>query len=427
MQIIENDKIKEKVFIKKLENGLTIMFIPKKGVQKKYIIWGVNYGSVDNHFKINNEEVTVPDGIAHYLEHKMFEQRNGKNSLDVLTSIGVDANAYTTNNYTAYLYECTDNFYEALDEFMDYVQNPYYTDENVEKERGIIEQEIMMYNDYPDWEMYMNAMRLMYHNNPIKIDIAGTKETIAKIDKESLYKVYNNFYTPENMAIVVCGDFDEKEIFDELEKRVIIKSNPNEIKRLVEEEPDTIFQKRKEVNMDISMPIFTIAYKDKILDNKEMIKKDLAIEIIMQIIIGQSSNLYKKLYEEGLIFADLGFDYEFARNYAHCYIQGQTFDVDKVISEIKNEFDYFISQGISEKDFNRTKRKIYGNFVRAFNDVSSIGNSFINKYFKGSNLFDYIEEFEAINKEYVEEVLRTVFDEEKKVISIVNPLNQGEE
>ncbi len=427
MQIIENDKIKEKVYIKKLQNGLTIMVIPKKGSQKKYIIWGVNYGSVDNHFMVNDEEFKVPDGIAHYLEHKMFEQRNGKNSLDVLTSLGVDANAYTTNNLTAYLFESTDNFYEALDEFMDYVQNPYYTDENVEKERGIIEQEIMMYDDYPEWAMYMNAMRLMYHNNPINIDIAGTKESIAKIDKENLYRVYNNFYVPENMAIVFCGDIDEKEIFEELEKRITMKSNSNDVKRIIADEPEEIVEKRKEINMDISMPIFTIAYKDKKYDDKDMVKRDLAVEIIMYIIIGKSSSLYRRLYEEGLIYSDFGFDYEFARNYSHVYIQGQSYEVEKVINEIKNEFDYFINQGISDKDFSRIKRKLYGDFVRAFNDVANIGNNFINKYFKGSNLFDYIEEFEALNKDYVEEVLKEVFKEEKKVVSIVNPIQNEEE
>ena len=142
MQIIENSKVKEKLYIEKLENGLTVMIIPKKGIQKKYIIWGTNYGSNDNKFIVPGEtEVTeVPKGVAHFLEHKMFEQENGKNSLDVLTALGVNANAYTTNNHTAYLYECTDNFYEALDEFMNYVQHPYFTDENVEKEKGIIGQ-----------------------------------------------------------------------------------------------------------------------------------------------------------------------------------------------------------------------------------------------------------------------------------------------
>lgn len=163
MQIVESSKVKEKVYVEKLENGLTVAIIPKKDILKKYAIWGTEYGSIDNNFKIDKtgEEVRVPDGIAHYLEHKLFEQENGKNSLDVLSSLGVDANAYTTNNHTAYLFESTDNFYEALDEFMDYVQSPYFTDENVEKERGIIGQEIMMYDDYPDWKLYMNGVKCM--------------------------------------------------------------------------------------------------------------------------------------------------------------------------------------------------------------------------------------------------------------------------
>ena len=163
MQIIENLKIKEKVYTEKLENGLTVMIIPKENTRKKYIMWGVNFGSIDNHFidPKTKQEVNIPDGVAHFLEHKMFEQESGKNSLDALSELGVDANAYTTTNHTAYLFECTENFFPALDELMDYVQHPYFTDENVEKEKGIISQEIMMYDDYPEWAVYMNAIRAM--------------------------------------------------------------------------------------------------------------------------------------------------------------------------------------------------------------------------------------------------------------------------
>ena len=214
MQVIENLKVKEKLYIEKLENGLTVMIIPKEGIQKKYIIWGTNYGSNDSEFIVPGEDkvTKVPNGVAHFLEHKLFEQENGTNSLDTLTALGVNANAYTTNDHTAYLYECTDNFYEALDEFMDYVKHPYFTDENLEKEKGIIGQEIMMYDDYPDWRVYLNTMQAMYHNNPIKIDITGTIETISKIDKDILYKCYNTFYNPANMALVVAGDFKPDEI-----------------------------------------------------------------------------------------------------------------------------------------------------------------------------------------------------------------------
>ena len=420
MQIIENSKIKEKMYIEKLENGLTVMFIPKKGAQKKYIIWGVNFGSVDNKFIIgDSEEVThIPDGIAHYLEHKMFEQRTGINSLDTLSSLGVDANAYTTNNYTAYLYECTDNFYPALDEFMDYVQNPYYTAENVEKERGIIEQEIAMYDDEPDWALYMNTLKLMYHNNPIRIDIAGTKESISKITEKTLYTIYNNFYTPENMSIAVCGDFEPEEILSEIKNRMIIKNNNQKITRVYSEEPEEIKDKKKEVQMQISMPMFMLGYKVPMV-NENMVKKDLAIEILGNIIIGSSSKLYKRLYEEGLILSEFSFDFEFARNYSHVIIQGNSKNPEKVIEEIKNEMEFFINQGISDEEFERQKKKVYGNLVKNYNDVSTIGNMAMSNYFKGINMFLYFEEFETLSKEYLEEILKNIFTEDKKVISIV--------
>lgn len=420
MQIIENSKIKEKMYIEKLENGLTVIIIPKKGVQKKYINWGVNFGSVDNKFIIGDStEVTkIPDGIAHYLEHKMFEQRSGINSLDTLSSLGVDANAYTTNNYTSYLYECTDNFYEALDEFMDYVQNPYYTAENVEKERGIIEQEISMYDDEPDWALYMNALKSMYHKNPIRIDIAGTKESIAEINEKTLYTIYNNFYVPENMVISVCGDFEPEDILSEIKKRMTLKSQNKKIVRIYDDEPLNIFNKKTEVQMEISMPIFMIGFKDK-MDNTNIIKKDLAIEILSNIIIGRSSKLFQKLYEEELILSEFGFSYEYARNYAHVIIQGASKNPEKVIDEIKSEMEFFKNRGLPEEDFERMKKKVYGEYVKSYNDVSTIGNMAISNYFKGINMFLFFEEFETITKEYVEEVLKEVFDEDKKVISIV--------
>ena len=178
MKIIESLKLREKEYIEKLENGMTVIIISKPELDKKYVIWGTHFGSIDNRFIMPNsgEEVFIPDGVAHFLEHKMFEQPNGTNSLDTLMALGLDANAYTTNDHTAYLLECTDNFYEGLDELMDYVQHPYFTEENVEKEKGIIAQEIKMYDDEPGWRLYMNAMDCMYKENPIKIDIAGSVE-----------------------------------------------------------------------------------------------------------------------------------------------------------------------------------------------------------------------------------------------------------
>lgn len=215
------------------------------------------------------EPTEVPKGVAHFLEHKMFEQESGINSLDTLTALGVEANAYTTNDHTAYLFECTENFYPALDELMDYVQHPYFTDENVEKEKGIIGQEIMMYDDYPEWKVYLNTLEAMYHEHPVKLDITGTIETISHIDKDILYKCYNTFYNPANMAMVICGDFEPEKLLEEIKKRLIEKKANGEIKRIYPEEPESIVKEKTEQKMDVSEPLFTIGIKDKVATQKE--------------------------------------------------------------------------------------------------------------------------------------------------------------
>ena len=421
MQIIENNKIKEKIYIEKLENGLTIMVVPKK-TRKRYIVWSANFGSIDNKFYAPGENIltVVPDGIAHYLEHKLFEQENGTNSLDVLSSIGVDANAYTTNDHTAYLYECTENFEEALDEFMNYVQNPYFTDENVEKERGIIEQEIMMYDDYPEWVIYMNAMKCLYKDNEMNIDVAGTKETIAKINKEKLYKIYNSFYRPENMIIVLSGNFVPEEIIEKVKSKITMKSNPNETKRVYNKEPPEISQKYIEHNMDVSMPMALIGYKDNDL-NHEVIKKDIAISILGNIIFGKSSKLFEKLYEEGKIFSEPSINYEFSKTFAHILIQLQTNFVDDVINEISQTIGNLKRDGIEEEDFERSKKRIYGDLVKDYNDVSNIASGIVADYFRDINSFDYFEEFSSINKEYTEKILKELFVDSKKVVSVIKP------
>ena len=317
MQILENLKVKEKLYFENLENGMTVMIIPKKNMRKKYMIWGTNYGSNDNVFVVPGEEkeTTVPNGVAHFLEHKMFEQENGKNSLDVLTALGVEANAYTTNTHTAYLFECTDNFYEAMDELMDYVQHPYFTDENVEKEKGIIGQEIMMYDDYPDWKVYLNAMKAMYYNNSVKIDIVGTIESISKIDKEILYKCYNTFYNPGNMVMVICGDFEPEKLLEEIKKRLLPSKTEGKIQRIYPEEPEKIVKEEIEQKIDVSQPIYTIGIKDTPPDfsNKiSIVIKEIAIQILLDIMLSDSSNLYKKLYNEGIVFGGIGYNYEFS-------------------------------------------------------------------------------------------------------------------
>lgn len=422
MQVIENLKVKEKMYIEKLENGLTVIIVPKNNLQKKYVIWGTNFGSLDNHFiepKTGNE-ISIPDGVAHFLEHKMFEQESGVNSLDTLSALGVDANAYTTNDHTAYLFEATDNFYEALDELMDYVQHPYFTDENVEKEKGIIGQEIKMYDDHPGWQLYMNAMRCLYKVNPIKIDIAGSVESISGINKEILYTCYNTFYNPANMTMVICGDFVPEEILKEVKNRLVEKDKQAEIKRLYEKEPEEINEKSIEVTMDVSNPLFMLGFKDKINKDENMVKKHITVEIILDMLLGSSSELYKKMYEEGLILSTPDLDYEFSREYAHVLISGQSKDPKKVIEKIQNELNSMKEKGLEEEHFNRIKKKIYGGYVVEYNDPGSIARMILADGFKGINSFEYLESYNLITLDYAKQVLNDIFREDNMVFSIVN-------
>ena len=423
MKIIENSRIKEKAYIEKLENGMKVIIIPKPNLDKKYIIWGTHFGSIDNRFIMpkTGEEVFIPDGVAHFLEHKMFEQPNGTNSLDTLMALGLEANAYTTNDHTAYLFECTDNFYEGLDELMDYVQHPYFTDENVEKEKGIIAQEIKMYDDEPNWRLYMNAMDCMYKNNPIKIDIAGSVESISKITPEVLYKCYNTFYNPSNMIMVVCGNFVPEELLKEIKKRLLPKEAQGEIKRIYPPKENSINKEYKEVEMEVSMPIFAIGYKDmEGMENKpEIVKKHIAIEILLNMIIGKSSETYKELYEKGILISQPDIDYEFSDEYAHITISGESKAPQTVKEKIEETVEKFKEDGLDNEHFARIRRKVYGDYVAEYNSVGDIARMFLADSMKGINSFDYIDEYNNVTKEFTEKVLKNVFKKENMVMSVV--------
>ena len=426
MQEIECSKIKEKVYIETLDNGMKIMVIPKSNTKKKYAICGTHFGSMDNHFIMpkTNEEVFIPDGVAHFLEHKMFEQPDGTNSLDTLMALGLDANAYTTNDHTAYLFECTNNFYEGLDELLDYIQHPYFTDKNVEKEKGIIAQEIKMYDDDPGWQLYMNLMDCLYKKNPIKIDIAGTVESISKITPDVLYKCYNTFYHPSNMTMVVCGDFNPKEIINEINKRILLKEKQEEIKRIYPIECEDINKKEKTCKMEVSMPLFMIGFKvNNIEDTIEEVKRKIAVEIILNTIIGSSSKLYQKLYEEGLLLAPPEVDIETSKNYSHILIASSSKNPYEVKKQIDEKILEMQTNGIDKNDFERIKRKIYGSYVIEYNNVGEIARMFLTDNMNNINSFDYIEAFENVDLEYTNKILKDLLRNDKEVISIVEPKN----
>lgn len=422
MREIENKNIKEKCYMEKLENGLQVIIIPKKEIQKKYIIWATKFGSIDNTFidSTTGEKVVIPDGVAHFLEHKMFEQKNGVDSLYVLMALGLDANAYTTNDHTAYLFECTDHFYEGLDELMDYVQNPYFTDQNVEKEKGIIGQEIGMYDDDPGWQLYINAMDCLYEKNPIKVDTAGTVETISGINPEMLYKCYNTFYHPSNMVLTVVGDFEPEEILAEIKKRLKDNEARGEITRIYPEEKLEINKKYAEKEMEVSLPLFMIGFKDNIKDKyNEVVKRHIAIEIILNMLIGKSSNLYNELYKEGYLLSQPDLEYEFGNEYSHVLIGGQSKNPQKVYEKIAEKIQEMRNNNINVQEFERIKKKIYGDYAVEYNNVADIGRMFTSDYIKGINSFEYMDKFEEIDAEYAKQVLKEIFTEDKMIMSVI--------
>ncbi len=420
MQSIENLNVKEKMYIEKMKNGLTVIIVPKENTNKKYAIIGTHFGSIDNEFIIPGEEknTKIPDGVAHFLEHKMFEQENGKNSLDVLSNLGVDANAYTTNDYTAYLIEGTNNFEEAFKELMNYVQHPYFTDENVKKEQGIIAQEINMYQDDPGTQVYMGALKCMYNNNPINIDIAGSVESISNINKEILYNCYNTFYNPSNMCLVLCGNFEPESTIKMVEENLIEKEQQGEIKRIYPEEKPEIKEKEAENTMNISQPIFVIGIKEN-ADKVASAKKILTVEILLEILLGKSSELYKKLYENKDLIILPDFEYEFSQEYSHIIISGQAKDPKKILSEIQKQIEKYENEGINEEEFERIKKKMYGEYVMQYNDVDIIARNVLADYFKGIQPFEFIEEFKTLNLEYANKIFKEVIKKENMVISIV--------
>lgn len=422
MQVIENKIIKEKLYLEELENGLKVIVIPKKDTNKKMAIIGTKFGSVDNHFikPQTKEEIVIPDGVAHFLEHKMFEQANGTNSLDTLTAMGVEANAYTTNDHTAYYFEAVDNFEPAFKELLDYVFNPYYTDENVEKEKGIIAQEIRMYDDDAISKVFLNALECMYEKCPVRLDVAGTVESVNKINKDILYDCYNTFYNPSNMILSVCGDFEPNYIIEFVKNNMRKIEKIGKIERIYPKEPEKIYSNFKETIMDVSIPSFVIGIKDN-LEKENIVKKELILNILLNYLLDENSKLYKELYDEGLLISEPDLEYEYSDIYSHMIIFSYSKDPKKVFEKIKTEISNLKENGLEEKSFNRVKNKIYGRLITSYNSPAQIGRIFMRDYMNDIISFDYINEWNNITIEEANKLLKDKFIEEKMILSIVNP------
>ncbi len=416
--------MKETLYVAEHKSGMKIYVLPKAGFTKSYAILATRYGSVNNHFTAPNdtESTKIPDGIAHFLEHKMFDQKDGSNVFDKFSKYGANANAFTGFTMTAYLFSASSYFYENLETLLDYTLNPYYTDETVEKEQGIIGQEIRMYEDDPEWNVYFNALRAMYLENPVNIDIAGTVESIAEITKEKLYKCYNTFYHPSNMVLFCIGAVTPAKVGSYAEKLIGAEENPGEIINHFPKEPKKVAKKTVKEFFDIGTPQFVIAYKDVNLpkNGDDFIKKDARMSILLEIIGGRGSRLYNDLYDKNLINDSFSFAYEGELTYAFSLFSGESSDPDKVFSAINEEITRLKAEGISPELFKRAKRVCYGRAVSMFDRQESFANNFCQFAVKGADLMTYPQIIDKTELSDIENCLKAM-DNDLSVLSAIYP------
>lgn len=426
IDIIENSAINERIYKQEFANGLTVYVMPKTGYTKQFAIYAADYGSNDVKFipPGHKDPVVVPDGIAHFLEHKLFEEEGGS-ILEQFSALGAQANAFTDFNMTAYLFSSTDKFYECFKLLMDFVNRPYFTDENVEKEKGIIAQEIRMYEDDPNWRVYFNLLGALYKNHPVRRDIAGTVESVNNITKEQLYLCYETFYHPDNMAVFVVGDVDEKRVFEVVQQHFKDKTvkRRGKVERLYPDEPDDINQAVVEQQLEVAVPLFYMGFKDTDVDmtGKKLMKKDIATEILLTAILGRGSELYQQLYQEGLINATFVMTYAGQIDYDFCLMGGESPEPMKVQERILKAIDGYKQSGLNINDFDRVKKKLLGNFLMSINNLESIASRYISAAFQDINLLDYPKMLDEIKISDVEERLQQLLDENRCAISIIKP------
>lgn len=419
MKEIKSSALNEKYYEIDHKSGLKIYVMPKENYSSAYAVFGTNYGSIDTRFKRSDSDkwTTVPEGIAHFLEHKLFESED----LDAFTryaKTGASANAYTSFDKTCYLFQCSDNFEASLEILLDFVTHPYFTKETVEKEQGIIGQEITMYYDVPSWMSTFNLLKLLYHNHPVRIDIAGTVESIAQITDKLLYDCYNTFYNLNNMVLAVVGNVTPEQVLDVCDK-MLKKAEPLKIERSFEEEPRDIAGTYTEYNLSMSMPVFSFGYKEKCEKPIQDIKTIVETNILLEILAGEASDLYNSLFEKGLINSSFSKEYFIGYGYEAITFDGESENPKAVSEAIKQEVARLKKEGIDENQFEAVRRSLYGREIMEYNDIDSIANGFVSAHFGGYSIFDSVEIFRSVTKEDIEKRLSQVMDEQYSALSVV--------
>jgi len=418
-KIIDNG-LSEKIHFYKLRNGLEVYLHPKKNFHAKNAVFATKYGSNDNQFLgIDGQKHQVPEGIAHFLEHKMFDMPD----IDVFeefSKLGVSANAYTNYYMTAYIFSGTNNFLSATELLLDYVQTSHFTNESVEKEKGIIEQEIKMYDDNPEWRLQLNLLKNMYHAHPIRLDIAGTVDSIYKITKDDLQICYDTFYHPSNMVLYLAGDFEVSEIKDAVVKNQNKKKfamNDN-IERYYPNEPYEVKSKEVEEVMPVTLPQLALGYKYHAPKRKsEMLIDEIVLKIAFDIVIGNSSKLYNELYEENLILDDFSFGSSVNQSYAFTILGGSTPNPKELKKRLLSEIPQAIEKDINSVNFERIRNKHIGQFIMSSDSLTGVSNKYVTYKIKGMEMSEYFEVLNNITIDKLKVKIKEILDYNNYTIS----------
>lgn len=420
-----NNETGDKVYKTVLKSGLRVFVCPRKDYTKKMGMFGTVFGSIDNELVDieTKERSKVPDGIAHFLEHKLFEQEDA-NALDVFSKMGVDSNAYTSFDQTVYFFETADKYEECLDKLIEFVSSPYFTDENVEKEKGIIAQEIKMYEDEPNSLVYYNLLRCMYQTHPINIDIAGTVETISKIDKETLYKCYYSYYNLKNMFLIIIGDVDVEKIIetaDKLVQKYYTNRKADIVERNVIIESEEIAKKEIETNLPISTPAECVGFKLKVLKGKESVKAMAFSDIINDVCFSTTSKFYQELYKQGIIISEPDFSFESGREFSHVVISAYVLDTKKYEEKLFEYIENLKQNGIDEERFKIILNKKKGEMIYNSERLTWIYRSIIESVIQDIDVYEEANVLNSITKEDVDLFIRENLNMDKCSISKVMP------
>ncbi|MCT6822772.1 MAG: insulinase family protein [Apilactobacillus sp.] len=416
MEIKNYQQYGDKVYIDELENGLSVVMIPKSGYHKTYATFSVNYGSIDT--TINGKK--YPAGIAHFLEHKMFDKKD-HDSMDVFSKYGASSNAFTNFNKTSYLFATTDNVHDNLMELLDFVQDPYFDEQKVEKEKGIIGQEISMYDDNPGSVLFFKTIQNMYPDTPLNVDIAGSQESINKITKDDLYDSYNYFYQPNNMQLTIVGDINPDETLGWVIDNQKQKSSPNvrSINKTLIESNDIVKETTQE--MDVSIPKVAIGIKGSSEFNND-IKYELSISLLLQMLLSEGSEVYENLYNKGIIDDSFGFDFDCEDQFNYAIFAGETDDIDSFYQEIsKVLFDFEDIVKELNDEFELIKREEIGQHISMMNSIEAVSNSVNDKDHNYRNLYDEIDIIKSLQLSDIIYYGKMLLKEEFMVKNIILP------